>query len=702
MSVQRNREKKRKAPRFTLERILVAAIAVAVFALPLLMWPGLTDYNYTKSIVSLILISALLMVWGLTVWRQTSWTIRIPWLLIPVLGIALAGFLSLIQATNGRVVVQSTILLVYFVLLLWMIANVVRDQRDVRWLLTALFASGTLAALYGVLQYFGIVPGNPGETGVTAIISTMGNRNHLGGFLLYLFYPAVILLLRARSRWVKALVVILLAFLFAVMLLLRQTGVQTTLPLVAGALVVGWLIFRPVRTNRRWRLALAGAVIAVCVFPLILVLQNLPPISSADTVSEKPFLVRLWESNSGKTRAWDWWIGAEMFADHPITGVGLGNYKLNFIPFKADFLATERGQAFDFYIPRASQAHNEYIQIGAELGSVGLFMLFCSLGTLAVSLWIRLKRSNENDRLDLLLLAAGILAFLVHSLVSFPAHVVGSSLELIVFCGLALSLGYGESMTFTWTLDGWKSKALHAVLVVIAVSVSLFAIADLRANWLMERGIAQVQAGLYSTGETTLEQSLKLDFAPRQSYYYLAIAQIQLGKLDEAEENLEKCMTRFVDEASLLNFANLLVNTGQSERAFEPLDLLLASHPRSEIEPRARYLRALAISETGDPVGAADLIEELLVQYSTYETAYIGLGSIYEALERFDEARATYEQGVEVIDQLLARTRAAFEAGGGVLTAVRYAELRGQIEKLTYERATIYERLRKLPAPDTP
>ena len=204
MSVQRDREKMRGAARFTLERIQVTAIAVAVFALPLVMWPGLTDYNYAKCIVSLILISVLLVLWGLTAWRRASWTIRIPWLLVPVFGFVLAGVLSLIQATNGRVVVQSLILLIYFVLLLWMIANVVRDQRDVRWLLTALLASGFLAALYGVLQYFGIVPGNPGATGVNAIISTMGNRNHLGGFLLYLFYPAVILLFRVKARWAKA------------------------------------------------------------------------------------------------------------------------------------------------------------------------------------------------------------------------------------------------------------------------------------------------------------------------------------------------------------------------------------------------------------------------------------------------------------------------------------------------------------------
>jgi tetratricopeptide (TPR) repeat protein len=661
------------------------------------MWPGFTDYNYTKSIASLILISVLLVLWGLTAWRRSSWTIRVPWFLVPVSGFVLAAALSSVEATNGRVVVQSLILLIYFVLLLWMIANVIRDQRDVNWILTALLASGTLAALYGVLQYFGVVPGSPGATGLNAVLSTMGNRNHLGGFLLYLLYPAAILALKAKTLWAKAVSVILIVFMFAVMLLLRQTGTQIAFVIATVMLVVGWLAFRfvhTIRTNRWWLLALAGAIAALCIFAVIAV---------TDRAGEQPWLVKMWEANSGKTRAWDWWIGAEMFADHLVTGVGLGNYKLNFIPSKADFLATERGQAFDFYIPRASQAHNEYIQTGAELGIVGLFMLFCSLAVLAVSLWIRLKRSQDRGtRLDLLLLTTGILAFLTHSMVSFPAHVVGSSLELIVFCGLALSLAYGESMSFAWVLNGWKGKGLHVLLIVVGLAVSMFAAADMRANWLMERGIDQVQAGLFATGESTLQTSLALDFAPRQTYYYLAIAQIQLGKLVEAEDSLEKCMTRFIDEASLLNYANLLVNTGQSEHAFEPLDLLLASHPRREIELRARYLQALAISETGDPERAIVLIEELLANYRNYETPYIGLGSVYESLQRFDDAHSTYEKGLAVIERLLTRARAAIDAEGDAITAARYSELRGEIEKLTYERATIIENLRALPEPSSP
>jgi tetratricopeptide (TPR) repeat protein len=287
-------------------------------------------------------------------------------------------------------------------------------------------------------------------------------------------------------------------------------------------------------------------------------------------------------------------------------------------------------------------------------------------------------------------------------MVSFPAHVVGSSLELIVFCGLTLSLAYGTSMSFTWTLRGWKAKGVHIFLIIVGLAVSTFAIADARANWLMERGIDQVQAGLFAMGESTLFKSLALDFAPRQTYYYLAVAQIQLGKLDEAQDSLEKCMTRFIDEASLLNYANLLVNTGQSEDAFEPLDLLLASHPRDDIQRRAFYLRALAISETGDPEGAILLIEELLTNNPRYETPHIGLGSIYESLDRIEEARSTYTEGFEKVEAAIKRTRAAIAAVGETATAEKVGELRAQIDKLVYERATLLERLRTLPESSSP
>lgn len=683
------------------ERIQVVAIAVAVFILPLLIWPGLTDYNYTKSIASLILISLLLILWGVTAWRRPSWAIRVPWLLVPVAGLAIASVLSAIQATDIIVVFQSSVLLVYYVLLLWMIANVIRDQRDVHWILVALVASGTLAALYGVLQFFSILPGIPGYTGTIAILSTMGNRNHLGGFLLYLFYPGIILLLQAKSPRLKALTLGVLTFTLASMLLVNQVSVQIAFLVIAVALVAGLLIFRapqPLRANRWWLTALAGVAFVMFLIPLIFMFSTQPP----TPVDSGSWLADMWQANSGYKRSADWWIGAGMLVENPATGVGLGNYKLNFIPYKARFLASEQGQAFPVYINRAAQAHNEYIQAGAELGAIGLIMLFSSLLTLAVSLWIRLKRNANSSRIELLLLTMGILAFLVHSLVSFPAHVVGSSLEFIVFCGLALSVCYGTSASFTWELRGWKGKGAHIVIIIMGLAVSTFAVADARANWLMERGINQVEASQFAIAESSLQRSLTLDFAPRQTYYYLAIAQIQLGKLDEAQDSLEKCMTRFIDEVSLLNYANLLVNTEQSEAAFEPLELLLASRPRTDIKRRALYLQALALSETGHIQEAISQIEEILANNPTFETPHIGLGSIYESLGRTDDAYAEYEEGLAKVEASLARERAALEDRESTMRATQADSLRARIEKLIFERATLLERLRAFPDSPSP
>jgi O-antigen ligase len=625
-----------------LERIQISAIAATVFILPLIMVPGLTDYNYAKCAIGLIFISGLLVLWGLAAWRRSSWTIRVPWLLIPALAFILAGGLSLIQATNARVVIQSLILLTYFVLLLWMIASVVQDQRDVRVLLGALLASAALAALYGVLQFFGVVAGTPGATGVEAVISSLGNRNHLGGVLLYLFFPAIILLVRAKVYWAKAIILALIAGTFAVLLMLEQVGTRVTFALTSVALLVGWMIFRPIKplkTNRWWLLGLAGAVAAMCVF------------TTLQTPIESPG--KLWESNSGDVRAWIWLIGAEMYTSHPVTGVGLGNYKIAFFPYKADFATTERGQDFDFPIHRVTQAHNEYIQAGAEFGSIGLFALLCVLGVLATSLWIRLKKSNEKSRLDLLLLTSGILAFLGHSVVSFPAHVASSSLLLIVFCGLALSPRYGKSMTFHWVLEGWRAKGFHLTLVAVSLIVSVFAFNDLRANWLMERGVDQVQAGFYASGEAQLQRSLALDFAPRQTYYYLAAAQIQMGQFEEAEQNLENCMGAYLDARVFLTYADFALKRGRLEDAQTAVDVLLAAHPSAEIECQARYTWAIICIEQRRFDQALTLLTSLSLDYPVFEPGLVALGQLYAVQGMTDLARSRFASALLLIEQKL-------------------------------------------------
>jgi len=855
------------SPSIGWDRTLFYGVVLLVFAVPLFIWPGISEYGYGKTIVTLIGVSALAILWGVTAWRKGTWTIRLPWICVAVLGFVVVSLLSLVNATNGAVVFQSLVLVVFFGLLMLIIANSVRDQRDANVLLFALLVSAFLAALYGMLQYLGVLRGPTGSSGLEQVISTMGNRNYLGGFLAYLLFPAVVLVVRPRSRSVRILSILLIAFCFGMVLVVQQSGTIVSLILTAVAFLVGVAVFRPIapiRSNRTWLLALVGALVLTflieapsgplnsitglsqattypsstgsasiearlaavpnliddagfenhsanwgtagrqetasgdrssgwwrlqragydnvahqldgdgsirvfevrpgdvygfaaslrtdgeCIARVVLKAVDAqgalvtwsPVLDSASVdwdrqygrytvgprvsglqillisrgsdgwagfdnitlarIETAPSLPeRILEQNSLRIRSWDWWIGWEMFLDHPVTGVGLGNYKLNFLPYKAEFLSTPRGEDYDFYIDRAAQAHNEYVQVLAELGILGALAVLSILSAVAVTLWKRLRSNDEANRLDLLLYTCGIVSYAIHALVSFPAHLPSSTLVLVVCGGLVLSRLHGNTCQFTARLTGWRLRASLLAVVVVGLGVSVVAVRDLKADLLMSDGIEQAQLGNVYGAEALFRRSLELDLAPRQTYYRLATTQIERGAYDEAQANLERCFTRFVDEAVYLNYANLTVNSGQYEQAREAIALLLATHPHEDVAVRARYLEAIVFAQTGDPVTATKLLQTLVHDAPWFETGYIGLGAIYQARGMTAEARSAFETALQSIDRKIDELEETL-ARQGTITAEEYGKLRIDMAHYQQERETVLDKLETLPHDETP
>jgi len=550
-----------------LDQVLVYTVALLLLSIPLFFLTTISEYGYGKTMFALVGISLLSILWGISGWLKGTWRIRWPWITVPFLGFVVASLLSLLYAINGRVVIQSLVLVVFFFQMLLIIANVIRERKDVHLLLFAILLSGFLAGVYGLLQYLGVLPGSSGGSGLPELISSLGNRNYLGGFLAYLLFPSVILVLTPRWLWVRVVSILMIAFCFGMAMLVQQTAVVVSLVVTAIALGVGWAIFRPVdpvRKNRLWILALL--LLLVITF---LVMAPSGPLNSVVGLSadESSWIGRIWERNAGNVRSWDWWVGWEMFKESPVVGVGLGNYKLNFLAYKAEFLATPRGENYGFYISRAAQAHNDYVQALAELGILGGLAVFGFMAVLAVSFWLRIRRMKDEDkRLELLLLACGVIPVFVHALVSFPAHLPASSLAFIAIIGIAYSRVYGEAAVRTGLLSRWPLRVAVAAVTAIGIVVSTFAVSDLSANILMYEGIQQSQLGNNDSAEALLSASLRYDFAPRQTYYHLASVQLRLSRPDEAWENLELCMTRFLDEGVYLTYANIGANRGSWSR----------------------------------------------------------------------------------------------------------------------------------------
>lgn len=110
-------------------------------------------------------------------------------------------------------------------------------------------------------------------------------------------------------------------------------------------------------------------------------------------------------------------VGAEMLRQNPLAGVGADNFGIDFNKYRAAISANTEDAALvtgnENAVPE--RAHNEYLQIAAELGIVGAIIFTTFL--IAV-FWLGVKSLKDSINIYKLAAAAGIAAFLFSSLFS--------------------------------------------------------------------------------------------------------------------------------------------------------------------------------------------------------------------------------------------------------------------------------------------
>jgi O-antigen ligase len=267
-----------------------------------------------------------------------------------------------------------------------------------------------------------------------SVSGTYVNRDHFAGLLGMAFPLAV---MGAVSAWRKgttrqnkpagtalrtaAMLSVAACLLMAVFLSLSRMGVVSTLAAAAltGVAVLGGRRLGEVNRRRRWLLLVPVAI------PLML-FAFLP---TRDLILRFADLTATPEI-SKDTRVEIWSDTLHVVAAYPWTGCGLGAYEHGFYRFKT----VAPTNTVDF-------AHNDYLQILAELGLPGL-LLAAVLGgwilkrtlTLVVTL-----RGGANWELAVGLLGA-FLTFGLHSLAEFNLFIPANALALAWLAGIATSL----------------------------------------------------------------------------------------------------------------------------------------------------------------------------------------------------------------------------------------------------------------------
>jgi O-antigen ligase len=273
----------------------------------------------------------------------------------------MVGFTWDLMAMNN---ILSILLLLVFALVM------VNSVSRLHWILIATVTSGALASVYVVREWLenrsfaGYRPG-----------SISGDANYYGicaaGCL-----PLIFALHQARPpRWEK----LYLTGCFVVTVF--GFGMAASRGALVGV-VAGFVLILS-RSGQRFRKLLKYGVLVV---PLLALAPNSPVGRLVRPTAD--------DDKAADARRVAWKSGLRMFAENPITGVGVGQFRYRMLRYEYEY---DRGEIEKVH----TVAHNTYLEIAAEQGLVGFLPFICVLIAAYVTLG---RQARETARVGALFL----------------------------------------------------------------------------------------------------------------------------------------------------------------------------------------------------------------------------------------------------------------------------------------------------------
>ena len=318
--------------------------------------------------------------------------------------------------------------------------------REITWRIshrpwTLVFPIILVAAFEAGLGLLQQAVGEPG----TIARGTYINRNHFAGLLemalpFAVIYPVAVMR-RVRSRRhspagpaVKASAVLAVAavLLLGIIYSLSRMGFLAAL---CSLLVMGILALSP-GLSARGKFLIVGSITLSIMISFVF----LPP----DQLIVRFARISSVEGITAEDRVLLWRETLDLIAAYPLFGCGLGGYGSAFLKHKVS-------------VPLVSSAyaHNDYLQILAELGIIGFVIAAAlMLAILAKAVRAALQNSDPNSRCLALACVGAIVAILVHSLVDFNLYIPANAVLLAWISGISAGLTFCSRKRSVWKALG--------------------------------------------------------------------------------------------------------------------------------------------------------------------------------------------------------------------------------------------------------
>ncbi|MDD5071735.1 MAG: O-antigen ligase family protein [Patescibacteria group bacterium] len=549
--------------------------------------------------------------------------------------------------------------LFHFLILYFIIMTVMRAREDWENLFLFFLGAGVLVSLHGIGQRLEIIesPWGPGR-----IIATIGNAAYVGAFAIFNFFFVSLLFFKTknklwRSGYIAAAFIFLLALIFS--------GTRGAYLGFGASLMLMALLLAILGGNKKIKKYGLACLLALVVLSAALFLGADRPF-----VKNNSFLARLTNislsSSTMQTRFISWRAAAKDFSNHPILGVGHGNYAIIFDKyFDPTFYNYTRSETY------FDQAHSNLIDIVSTSGLLGL-LSYLSIFVAALIYLIRGFKRREISLADFILLIGLITAYLIQNLVVFDALV--TYIALMVLLGYICWLSRGGTAEEEAPVSKEKDKELdnrEIYSLFIFGLITIFAVYQFNlkpVKMLMgtiegQKALARSDVvGAVEAYKKALSHKTILDRDSRASLVKtlgsIAVSSdeqqaareimdygVELAKANvkyNPKDNLMQLqLAQVLDNASRVNIGNTEKFYYYSDQALEAIDSAIASSPG---RIPVYFIKAQICLTRSETEKAVEILKYAVSLNEDYYESTCQLAKVYIFLEREEEGYGELDQ----------------------------------------------------------
>ncbi|WP_173046477.1 O-antigen ligase family protein [Nitrospira sp. KM1] len=507
--------------------------------------------------------------------------------------------LSLWWAPYKNAGTQGLLTLLMYMVLLGAVLEGVQDIRQAQFLIMLLMAMGLWEGVLGLAQYMWLDE--------VRAKGTFFNPNFFASYEVAIFAWALVqVLFRPADEmhwWKRVLLWSVVVVTCGAFMAAQSRGVLAAF--IAVAVYIGFARF-----GRVSLVPLAVLLLGLVLFPNPLKERFISAASSDPYAYSR---VDIWKSS------------IERLIDQPF-GYGLGMFKYTSFQYRFPI-----EQNIVWYEKRAESAHNEYLQIGVELGIIGLGLFLVGLW----SWWQAVRRNirdclTANERALFLGASGSVIAILVHGLVDSVFHEPALVVILVVCGGIALlpCMRKNEELESRWQITLVPNRLHVAGLTVCAVVLAILVFQPVTGFYLHGKGEQVAASGNDEDALKWFERASLID--PGTTAYHDAIARTSTQLFRQSND--PQWLLKAMDEEIVASALNPL--DGRFPYRLGTIYMLLAAqrtYEQHRVALRRQAEESFEQAALADPFSPFNCLE---------------LGRIRVAQGRIQEGRQWLEKGI--------------------------------------------------------